>query len=81
MDGIARALPPPNVTGCPFASFEGGGATRQSVLGSFVWRLMVRLELVFMAAHLREIMSCSVLSPVSSSVFFHCFWAHSARNL
>src|SRR4051794_35755726 len=81
VDGTARALPPPNVTGCEFAFMDGGGATRQSVLGSLVWRPSVKLVLVSIAAHLREIISCSWLSPVISSVLTHCFCAHSPRNL
>src|SRR2546422_10097006 len=35
VEGTASALPPPNVTGgCPPASLDGNGATRQSVFGS-----------------------------------------------
>src|SRR6266542_4527227 len=79
--GIARALPPPNVTGCEFAFMAGGGATRQSVFESLVWRPSVKLVLVSIAAHLREIISCSWLSPVISSVLTHCFCAHSPRKL
>src|SRR5438445_225940 len=82
VDGTASALPPPNVTGaCPPASLDGGGATRQSVFGSLLCSPRIRFELVLIAAHLREIMSWSVLSPVSSSVFIHCFCDHSDRNL
>src|SRR5690349_423309 len=58
VEGMARALPPPNVTGCEFAFMDGGGAMRQSVFGSFACRPRVKLVLVSIAAHFREIISC-----------------------
>src|SRR6266702_5202119 len=78
---MARALPPPNVTGWAFAFIDGGDATRQSVFGSLDCRPRVKFVLVSIAAHLREIINWSWLSPVISSVLIHCFCAHSPRNL
>src|SRR5919198_5516124 len=78
---MARALPPPNVPGLGFAFIDGAGAIRQSVFGSLACRARVKLVLISIAAHLREIISWSWLSPVISSVFSHCFCAASPRYL